>query len=166
MWRVCVQPSAFCKLLCAENKRLIRPIQTSLHTSKEVVLTQGRGKIHVSPRQNYPLHRYFQFTVSRLEKLIPFLPVPVEFTVLSCGLCDVQKQCGKDGALSIMYEISLWWISYGIKVSDNCFQRGLFLISCFECYSLFVKQFHKLKECEWTLVAKTWELNFKTGFWS
>lgn len=44
MWRVCVQPSAFCKLLFAENKRLIRSIQTSLHTSKEVVLTLGSGK--------------------------------------------------------------------------------------------------------------------------
>lgn len=69
MWRVCVQPSVFCKLLFAENKRLIRPIQTSLHTSKEVVLTQGKGKIHVSPRRNYPLHRYFQFTLPRFWKI-------------------------------------------------------------------------------------------------
>lgn len=66
MWIVCVQPSAVGKLLFAENKRLIRSIQTSTNPSKRSCVDTWKEKIHV-PRQIYPLHRYFQFTVSRLE---------------------------------------------------------------------------------------------------
>lgn len=97
-------PSAFCKLLFAENKRLIRPVQTSLHTSKEVVLTQGKGENTSLPQTELSTSQvFFQFTVSRFGKLIPFLLPPVEFTILCCVLCEVQSERGVDEELSVVY---------------------------------------------------------------
>lgn len=101
-------PSAFCKLLFAENKRLIRPVQTSLHTSKEVVLTQGKGENTCLPQTELSTSQvFFQFTVSRFGKLIPFLLPPVEFTILCCVLCEVRSERGVDEELSVVCGIAL-----------------------------------------------------------
>lgn len=118
-------PSAFCKLLFAENKRLIRPVQTSLHTSKEVVLTQGKGENTCLPQTELSTSQvFFQFTVSRFGKLIPFLLPPVEFTILCCVLCEVQSERGVDEELSVVYGIALWFVPYSISLLDNCFLTG------------------------------------------
>ena len=80
---MCIQQSTFANYCLPRNKTLIRAMQTSLHTSKEVVLTREK-KMHVSLRQNYPLHRYFQCTKadSQVGKLIvPFLPLLPEFVI-------------------------------------------------------------------------------------
>ena len=60
----------------------------------------------------------------QVGKLIPFLLLPVEFTILCCVLCEVRTERGIDGELSVVYGISLWFVPYSISVLDNCFWRG------------------------------------------
>lgn len=60
----------------------------------------------------------------QVGKWIPFLLLPVEFTILCCALCEVRTERGIDGELSVVYGILLWFVPYSISVLDNCFWRG------------------------------------------
>lgn len=80
-------------------------------------------------------------------KLIPFLLLPVEFTILCCVLCEVRTELEIDRELSVLYEIplrykacDLWFIAFHFLIivffSDSksvFFFRRLFLIN-YSCY--------------------------------
>lgn len=103
MWRVCVQPSAFCKLLFAENKRLIRSIQTSLHTSKEVVLTQGRGKYMSPPDRIIHFTGIFSLQFPGWKINILSSSASTVYSSLLCLLqsADGMKSGGREGVRNI-----------------------------------------------------------------
>lgn len=64
----------------------------------------------------------FSVYIFQVAKLIPFLLLPVEFTVLWSVLCEVWTERDVDGGLSAICGISLWFVPYSILVPDNsCF---------------------------------------------
>lgn len=145
MWGVCVQPYAFCKLFFAKNKIIIRSIQTSLHTSKEVVDTR-KGKMHVSPWQNYPLHRYFQFTGWKMNTLSS--SARRVYNSLLWALWSADCTRNRRGVKYLIYGISLWFIPCSISILDNCFWRNSFSRKLFlPDYSPPATWFRELSVC-------------------
>lgn len=74
----------------------------------------------------------FSVYIFQFGKLIPFLLLPVEFTILWSVLCEVRTEREIDGELCVIYGTSLWFVPYSISVPDNCFLMG----KCFECVLL------------------------------
>lgn len=65
----------------------------------------------------------FSVYIFQFAKLIPFLLLPAEFTILWSVLCEVRTEREIDGELSVIYGISLWFVPYSISVPDNVFWR-------------------------------------------
>lgn len=68
--------------------------------------------MRVSSRQNYPLHRYFSVYTLQFGKLIPFLLLPEEFTILQSVLCEVLKEREIDGESRVIIAGFLLWLVF------------------------------------------------------
>lgn len=88
--------------------------------------------MHVSSRQNYPLHRYFSVYTLQSGKLIPFLLLPEEFTILQSVLCEVPKEREIDGESRVIITGFLLLLFFFLLPSFLRLHNGSFFFFCEE----------------------------------
>ncbi len=124
-------------------------------TPQKKLCWHKEGENTCLPQTELSTSQVFSVYSFQVGKLIPFLLLPVEFTILCCVLCEVRTERGIDRELSVVYGISLWFVPYSVSIPDNCFwlesvSRKLFLND----YSPFATWVWELPVCLSLLVAK------------
>lgn len=99
-------------------------------TPQKKLCWHKEGENTCLPQTELSTSQVFSVYSFQVGKLIPFLLLPVEFTILCCVLCEVRTERGIDRELSVVYGISLWFVPYSVSILDNCFWL-VFRGSCF-----------------------------------